>query len=233
MFEAIGLTKHYGGEAPALDALDLRVDDGEIVALLGANGAGKTTTIQLFLGLTAPSAGVVRVDGLDVQEAPLEVKRRVAYLPERLALYPNFSGLENLAYVHGLTGAVTDEPALLGCLAEAGLDEAGARRLVTTYSKGMRQKVGIALAFAKQARSLLLDEPLSGLDPRAASDFCAALRRLRGQGAAVLMATHDLFRARETADRIGIMSRGKLVACVRPDEVSHADLEALYLERVS
>jgi ABC-2 type transport system ATP-binding protein len=231
VLEARALSKRYGAVV-ALAELSLRVGRGEILALLGANGAGKTTTTQLFLGFIAPSSGQALIEGLDVATHALESKRHLAYIPERLALYPHLSGLENLAYFQALGGAPRPEGALRAFLVEAGLPAEAADRPASTYSKGMLQKVGIALALAKSARALLLDEPLSGLDPKAANDFCALLRALRDRGAAVLMATHDLFRAKDTADRIGIMRSGKLVAEVETARVTHAELEALYLEQM-
>ncbi len=231
VLEARGLSKRYGAVV-ALAGLDLRVGRGEILALLGANGAGKTTTTQLFLGFIAPTSGQALIEGLDVATHALETKRHLAYIPERLALYPHLSGLENLAYFQALGGAPQPEGALRAFLAEAGLPAEAADRPASTYSKGMLQKVGIALALAKSARALLLDEPLSGLDPKAANDFCALLRALRDRGAAVLMATHDLFRAKDTADRIGIMRSGALVAEVETARVTHAELEDLYLEQM-
>jgi ABC-2 type transport system ATP-binding protein len=231
MLEARRLSKHYG-DTRALDSLDLTVAGGEIVALLGANGAGKTTTMYLFLGFIAPTSGEARIDGRVVADEPEATKAHLAYVPERLALYGNLTGLENLAYFHRVGGGTLDTRALRACLADAGLAEAAVDRYVRTYSKGMRQKVGLALALAKSARSYLLDEPLSGLDPRAASEFCDGLRRLRDQGAAILMATHDLLRARDTADRIGIMRDGRLMDLVRAADIDSAALESLYLERM-
>jgi ABC-2 type transport system ATP-binding protein len=239
--EARGLTKRYaapGGPVAALEALDLVVRAGEVLCLLGANGAGKTTTINCFLGFVAPTAGQALVDGLDVAAHPLETKRRLAYIPETVMLYRNLSGLENLAYLAELaTGRRAPHEALAAWLREAGLDADAARRRVGTYSKGMRQKVGIALALAKGATALLLDEPTSGLDPKASNEFSALLARLSAStpgraGAGILMATHDLFRAKESGTHVGIMRRGRLVAVHRTADLSHADLERLYLEHM-
>jgi ABC-2 type transport system ATP-binding protein len=232
LLEASGLCKSYDG-AVALDRLDLAVEPGEVFCLLGANGAGKTTTIHLFLGFTAPSAGRARIKGLDVRERPLETKRWIAYVPEQVQLYRNLSGLENLAYFTALAdGAEPDREALLGVLAEVGLDGPTASKRVATYSKGMRQKVGIAVALAKHAEALLLDEPTSGLDPAAANEFSALLRRLSADGVAVLMATHDLFRAKEVGHRVGIMKRGRLVDTLATAGLDHAGLERIYLDHM-
>lgn len=233
MLEAIDLTKQFNG-ATALDRLNLRVDPGEIFCLLGANGAGKTTTINLFLSFLEPTAGVARVKGLDVTKHPIETRRTLAYIPEQVMLYPNLTGLENLEYFTSLAGIDNYSRAdLLGFLEHAGLDSSAARRRLSTYSKGMRQKVGIAIAIARGAEALLLDEPTSGLDPKASHEFSEILMRLRDEGVAVLMATHDLFRAKETGTRVGIMKRGVLVTTMKTAEIGHADLERIYLEHMS
>lgn len=231
MLEARALTKRFG-DMLALDALDLRVDSGEIFCLLGANGAGKTTTINLFLGFLEPTSGVAEVDGLEVGSNALEVKRRIAYIPEQVNLYPSLSGLENLAYFNALAGSERSDDELLEVLDSVGLDRGAAQRRVGTYSKGMRQKVGIAIAIAKEAKALLLDEPTSGLDPKASNEFSGLLRELAGRGVAVLMATHDLFRAKEVGDRVGIMRAGRLVETLSTDSVAHQDLESLYLRHM-
>lgn len=232
MLEANKLTKQFGADT-ALAAVDLRVNPGDIYCLLGANGAGKTTLINLFLNFLDPTSGEARIDGLNVARHPIATKRKVAYIPEQVMLYAALSGLENLAYFAALaTGQRLERARLLELLADVGLDEKAALRRVSAYSKGMRQKVGIAIAVAKNARALLLDEPTSGLDPKAASEFSALLRRARDNGVAVLTTTHDLFHAKQTGTRIGIMKRGRLVADMTSDTLSHSDLEALYLQHM-
>jgi ABC-2 type transport system ATP-binding protein len=232
MLEAIGVSKRFGDKL-ALDGVTLSVEPGEIYCLLGANGAGKTTLINVFLSFLAPTEGEARIDGLDVGRYPLETKQRVAYIPEQIMLYGVLSGLENLRYFAALgTGKKMARQELLDLLASVGLDEAAAVRRVSTYSKGMRQKVGIAIAMAKQARAFLLDEPTSGLDPKAASEFSQLLRTARDNGVAVLTTTHDLFHAKQTGTRIGIMKAGKLVADLEGADLTDADLEALYLKHM-
>jgi ABC-2 type transport system ATP-binding protein len=231
MLEAINLSKSYNG-ALALDALNLRIEPGEIFCLLGANGAGKTTTINLFLNFIPPSSGTAKISGLDVVEKPLETKRYLAYIPEQVMLYRNLTGLENLEYFTSLAGERYSRPQLLDFLKEAGLPAEAAEKRVGAYSKGMRQKVGIAIAIAKKARALLLDEPTSGLDPKAANEFSEQLKKMSNSGAAILMATHDLFRAKESGTRVGIMKHGRMVAALRTDEIGHADLERIYLEHM-
>jgi ABC-2 type transport system ATP-binding protein len=232
MLEAVNLSKRYGGQL-ALDSLNLVVRPGEIFCLLGANGAGKTTTINLFLNFVEPSSGVARVNGLDVTQSPRDSKRFLAYIPETVMLYGGLTGLENLEYFSALAGRADYTRAqLLDVLVQVGLQPEAADKQVRTYSKGMRQKVGIGIALAKDAKALLLDEPTSGLDPKAANEFSGLLARLSADGVAVLMATHDLFRAKESGTRVGIMKQGKLVRTLETTEVGHADLERIYLEHM-
>lgn len=232
MLEAQALTKRYNG-VTALDALTLTVAPGDVFCLLGANGAGKTTTINLFLNFIAPTSGVALVNGLDVTREPLETKKYLAYIPETVMLYRNLTGLENLEYFAALAGKPDlSRERMLAYFSEVGLAAEAADRRVGTYSKGMRQKVGIAIAIAKGARALLLDEPTSGLDPKASNEFSDLLRRMSGSGVAVLMATHDLFRAKESGTRVGIMKHGTLVAQHTTDEFGHADLERVYLDHM-
>jgi ABC-2 type transport system ATP-binding protein len=232
MLEAVDLCKSYGEHA-ALQGLNLRVNGGDIYCLLGANGAGKTTTINLFLNFVEPSSGSARVNGVDVTRNPLETKRYLAYIPEQVMLYGTLSGIENLDYFARLGGHDEYTPAdYHAFLDRVGLQREAATRRVATYSKGMRQKVGVAIALAKRATALLLDEPTSGLDPKASNEFSALLGELQAEGAAILMATHDLFRAKETGTRIGIMKAGRLVQELSTDEVSHADVERIYLEHM-
>jgi ABC-2 type transport system ATP-binding protein len=232
MLEAVHLTKHYNGVV-ALDDLTLRIVPGEVFCLLGANGAGKTTTINLFLNFVEPTSGTATINGVDVTERPLETKKYLAYIPETVMLYKNLSGLENLEYFSALAGRSDyTRLQLVDFLQQVGLDASAADKRVGVYSKGMRQKVGIAIALAKNAKALLLDEPTSGLDPKAANEFSSLLTRLSRNGVAVLMATHDLFRAKESGTRVGIMKHGRLVRTLATGEVGHADLERIYLEHM-
>jgi ABC-2 type transport system ATP-binding protein len=229
MLEAVHLTKAYG-ERVVVDDLNLQVAPGEIFCLLGANGAGKTTTINLFLNFITPTKGEARINGYVVAEHPIETKQWLAYIPEQVMLYRNFTGLENLDYFSELAGKHYTKRELLDWLASVGLSAEAAERRVATYSKGMRQKVGIAIALAKEAKALLLDEPTSGLDPQAANEFSQLLTRLAAQGMAVLMATHDLFRAREVGTHIGIMRQGKLLTTLAGADLTPQALEQLYLD---
>lgn len=232
MIETIGLTKQFGGFT-ALDSLTFKVNAGEIFCLLGANGAGKSTTIRLLLDFIKPTAGKALIGDINVAERPLDVKRMVSYIPENLMLYPKFSGLENLDFFCRLSGKKYDKEGLLHFLAAAGLPVDFALKRVEIYSKGMRQKVGIALTLAKDARVLLLDEPTSGLDPKSSNEFGELLQRMSEKKVAVLMATHDLFRARQTATHIGIMRGGQLLETMPVSDLSGADLEHLYLSHMN
>jgi ABC-2 type transport system ATP-binding protein len=231
VLEAVDLTKRYGSQV-ALDRLNLTIAPGEVFCLLGANGAGKTTTINLFLNFIDPSGGTARINGLDVAQKPLETKRFVAYIPEQVMLYRNLTGLENLVYFTALAGHEYPRSAFIELFRQVGLPTAADDQRVSTYSTGMRQKVGIAIAIAKKAEALLLDEPTSGLDPKASNEFSALLKQMSGRGVAVLMATHELFRAKESGSRVGIMKHGRLVATMSTADIGHADLERLYLEHM-
>ena len=232
MLQATGLTKRYDGQI-ALDSLNLTIERGEVFCLLGANGAGKTTTINLFLNFIPPTEGSASINGLDVVKHPLESKKHVAYIPEQVMLYRNLTGLENLEYFAALAGRPDYTRAeLLEFLTRVGLAHAAADGRLSTYSKGMRQKVGIAIALAKDAGALLLDEPTSGLDPKASNEFSALLKLMSANGVAVLMATHDLFRAKESGTRVGIMKHGRFVEVLNTGDIGHADLERLYLQHM-
>jgi ABC-2 type transport system ATP-binding protein len=180
-----------------------------------------------------PTAGEARISGLNVVDHPVETKRRLAYIPEQVMLYRNLTGLENLRFFSRLAGAAADADAeLVAVLAQAGLTEGQARQRVATYSKGMRQKIGIAITIAKRAEALLLDEPTSGLDPKASNDFSVLVTALAKRGVAVLMATHDLFRAKEMGHRVGIMKHGRLVEVLDTAQLNHSDLEQIYLRHM-
>jgi len=218
------------GERVTLDALDLKVPAGCVYALLGGNGAGKTTTLNALLGFVPAAAGQALVDGIDATRDPQAARARLAYLPENVALYPYLSGIENLQYFCTLSGLRIEFGRACDLLAASGLPAQAHSQRVGAYSKGMRQKVGLAIATARQARAMLLDEPTSGLDPAAANEFARGVLDARDAGMAVLMATHDLFNALQVADRIGILREGRLVAEFDAHGVAHDELERIYLE---
>ena len=176
----------------------------------------------------------MEINGTDVTRHPVATKQDVAYIPEQVTLYGTLSGLENLRFFAGLAlGHELPRKRLLELMTEVGLDHAAADKRVSAYSKGMRQKVWIAVALAKQAKALLLDEPTSGLDPQAASEFSGLLRRAADSGVAVLTTTHDLFHAQQTATRVGIMKRGRLVESLDGEaQIAQTDLQSLYLQHM-
>ncbi|GAB5415004.1 MAG: ABC transporter ATP-binding protein [Congregibacter sp.] len=216
----------------ALEGLDLEVKAGETLCLLGANGAGKTTTMNLFMGFYAPDSGSVSVAGVSPTQDPATARQQLAYIPENVALYPNLTGLENLRFFDELAGHKRDADALVKILVDAGLTAEQTARPVASYSKGLTQKVGLAIAFAKEARALLLDEPMSGLDPKAASEFTARIREFQASGCAVLIATHDIFRAKECASKIGIMRAGRLMELMDASQVGAQEIERIYLNHL-
>lgn len=232
MLTAEKLHKRFGATT-ALDALDLIIAPGEIYALLGANGAGKTTTINLFLGFLQPDGGSLSVAGVNPASDPLGARALLAYIPEQVNLYPSLSGMENLRYFSKLAGHVLSTQGAATLLLKAGLIEQAHRRPLGEYSKGMRQKVGVAIALAKDARVMLLDEPTSGLDPVSSHEFSELLQKLAAQGITILMATHDLYRAREVASRVGVMRAGRLCAEVKGSDVTAGELERLYIAKMA
>lgn len=231
MLEAKQLTKRYGDRL-ALDALDLQIAAGEIYCLVGANGAGKTTTISLFLNFISPTSGAAFVNGICIAEQPTLAKRHLAYIPETVSLYGRLSGVENLDYFSNLAGHRLTKDDKLSLLERVGLVRKDANRRASEFSKGMRQKVGIAIALAKNANAILMDEPTSGLDPQASNELSLLVQQLGEQQTTVLMATHDLYRAKKVASNIGIMRQGQLVETVKPSDVSHAELETIALRNM-
>lgn len=229
MLQTVSLSKNYGTDT-ALSNLNLTVQPGEIFCLLGANGAGKTTTINLFMNFIQPTSGQVFINDLEVSKQAQTTKKHLAYIPENLNLYANLTGLENLQFFVGLGGEQPGKNTATQLLQSVGLQMDAIHKRVSQYSKGMRQKVGIAIAKAKRADNLLLDEPTSGLDPQASNDFAQLLQEMRENKVAILMATHDLFRAKETGTHIGIMKAGELIHSLKSDEIQLTDLEQLYLE---
>jgi ABC-2 type transport system ATP-binding protein len=217
----------------AVNGLSLTLDPGEVYALLGPNGAGKTTTLNMILGFLKPDDGSIQVDGIDVAADPLAARARTAYLPETVMLHPSLTAIENLSYFALLAGRRIDAAAARRLLADAGLQDEAHDRRAAGFSKGMRQKVGVAIALAKEARLLLLDEPTSGLDASAANDLSEVIRAASDRGIAVLMATHDLFRVKDVAHRLGILRAGRLVDERDAASIGPVELERLYLERLA
>ena len=231
MLETINLTKRYEDGELALDGLTVKVEPGEIFCMFGANGAGKTTTINLLLGFLPPTSGTALVEGIDVAKDPLKAKRHVSFVSENVMLYGNFTAIQNLDYFSKLAGkrnlTKKDYAAVLD---RVGLQKEAFDRRVKNFSKGMRQKLGIAIAVVKDAANVLLDEPTSGLDPQSGREFLEILVQMRDTGKSVFMSTHDIFRAKLIADRIGFMRKGRLVMMKTVQELAHEDLTDLYIQ---
>ena len=231
MLQAIELTKRYEDGYLALDALNLDIKPGEIFFLLGANGAGKTTTINLFLNFIEPTSGQMLVDGIDVMKEPLEIKKHISYVSENVMLYGNFTARQNLDFFAKLGGkANLTKNDYYTVMRNVGLQDSAFEKKLKTFSKGMRQKVGLAIAIIKDAPNILLDEPTSGLDPKSAAELMQLLMQLRSQGKSILMCTHDIFRAKAAADRVGIMKEGRLVMLRTREQFLQDDLERIYLD---
>ena len=209
---ARGLTRRYG-EITAVDHLDLDVQAGEIYGLLGQNGAGKTTTILMLLGLTEPTEGRARVVGLDPARQPREVKRRVGYLPDAVGFYGNMTGRQNVRYIarlNGLGGREADR-AIDDALGQVGLADRADDR-VDTYSRGMRQRLGLADALVKSPDVLILDEPTTAIDPLGVVEILDLLRRLvRERGLTIMLSSHLLGQVQSVCDRVGIFASGRLI----------------------
>lgn len=234
MLETRDLTKVYDNTIRAVNELNLKIGSGEIYVILGANGAGKSTTISMLLNFIDPTSGTAFVNDIEIPKFPLEAKKHLAYVSENVELYRNFTARQNLEFFTKLGGkkkVTRDE--LDATLARVGLPDESFKRRVKTFSKGMRQRLGIAIAIMKGADAVLLDEPTSGLDPKGGADFLNLLRELKSEGKAIFMSTHDIFRAKEIADRIGILVQGNLVRELSRREIETEDLEALYLRYVA
>jgi ABC-2 type transport system ATP-binding protein len=213
LVEASHLTKRYG-DFVAVDDLSFRVGSGEIYGLLGPNGAGKTTTILMLLGLSEPSEGEARVIGLDPARQPLEVKRRVGYLPDSVGFYGRLSGRENLDYTARLNGLgpAESEVRIAELLEQVRLTDA-ADKPADTYSRGMLQRLGVADALVKDPSILILDEPTTSIDPAGVAELLSLIRALvRDRGLAVLLSSHLLSQVEQLCDRVGIFSYGRLIA---------------------
>ena len=231
LLEARNLTKVYDDGVKALDDLDLKVHPGEIFAMLGGNGAGKTTTINIFLDFIQPTSGFAFINGVDANADPLDAKKYVAFVSENVQLYPNFTAIQNLDFFVRLGGKQHYKRAdYEAALVRVGLQREAFDKRLKDFSKGMLQKCGIAIAILKDAPAILLDEPTSGLDPKAGKEFTKLVGELRDEGKAILMSTHDIFRAKEIADFVGILNKGELVAHKTRAELEGVNLENLYVE---
>jgi ABC-2 type transport system ATP-binding protein len=204
------LTKRYGANI-AVDHIDLEVSAGEIVGILGPNGSGKTTTILMLLGLTEPTSGHAEVAGFDPLREPLEVKRRVGYLPDQVGFYDGLSARDNLAYTGRLAGLPRHEidERFAAAMDRVGLGDVGRDR-VRTFSQGMRQRLGLAEVLMKQPSVAILDEPTTALDPHSTQEFLAMIRGLKADGTAVLLSSHHLDQVQSVCDRVALFNRGRV-----------------------
>lgn len=231
MLETKNLTKEYEDGLLALDHLDLKIEPGEIFCMFGANGAGKTTAINLILGFIPPTEGTALIEGIDVVKEPLKSKDFVSFVSENVMLYGNFTAYQNVDYFSRLAGkrnlTKTDYAQVMK---RVGLQEEAFDMRTKNFSKGMRQKLGIAIAILKDAPNLILDEPTSGLDPRSGQEFLELLLELRDKGRSIFISSHDIFRAKFIADRVGFMMQGKLVMMKTSEELKGEDLNKLYIE---
>ncbi|MDG1245171.1 MAG: ABC transporter ATP-binding protein [Polaribacter sp.] len=230
MLQAKMLCKRYDDKS-ALKDLCLSVKPGEVFCLLGQNGAGKTTTINIFLGLISPTSGEVLIDNISLTDNKSN-RSSIAYIPETVQLYGNLSGLENLDFFSRLAGFTYKKEELNQFLKQANLQEESYSKKLSTYSKGMRQKVGIAVALAKNARYILMDEPTSGLDPKASVEFAKTCKELAANGVGIFMATHDIFSAVNIGSRIGIMKEGTLIHTTETKNITAQELQDLYIKTI-
>src|SRR5712692_2312788 len=200
VIKAEALTKRYGTTV-AVDHVDFAVHSGETVGILGPNGSGKTTTILMLLGLTEPTEGRAEVAGYDPLRAPLEVKRRVGYLPDQVGFYDGLSARDNLAYTGRLTGLSRREidERFAAAIDRVGLGDVGRAR-VSTFSQGMRQRLGLAEVLMKQPSVAILDEPTTALDPHATQEFLGMIRGLKSDGTTVLLSSHHLDQVQSVCD---------------------------------
>ncbi|NJX14838.1 ABC transporter ATP-binding protein [Tamlana crocina] len=213
IIELNGLTKRYGG-INVVDHLDLSIKKGEVFGLLGPNGAGKTTTILMMLGLIEPTSGISKVCGHNSTSNPIDIKRKVGYMPDRVGFYDDMTGLGNLIYIGQLNGLNKFEAKNLAIemMKTVGLEKA-LNSKTGTYSRGMKQRLGLADVLIKQPEVIIMDEPTLGIDPSGINDFLKLIKKLSyEQGLTVLLSSHHLNQVQKICDRVGIFVKGKLLA---------------------
>jgi ABC-2 type transport system ATP-binding protein len=232
LISARGLTKRYG-KAIAVDGIDFDVAKGEIFGLLGPNGAGKTTTILMMLGLTEVSAGTIEVLDHNPARDPLAVKRRVGYLPDQVGFYDNLTAVDNLIYTAQLIGIPARERSarVMEALRGVKLDHVAHKR-VKTFSRGMRQRLGLAEIIMKRAEIAILDEPTSGLDPQATVDFLEMIEGLKRNGVSVLLSSHLLDQVQRVCDRVALFQGGRIVLMGTVPELARQVLGAGFVVEV-
>ena len=211
--ETKDLTKVYGENFTAVNQLNLRIEEGEVFGFLGANGAGKTTTLLMLLGLTEPTSGSVSVCGLDPTRQPVDVKRLVGYLPERVGFYEDLTAAQNLRYTADLNriSKAVAEPRILEVLETVGLKDV-VDHPVSTYSRGMKQRLGLADIWLKEPKLAFLDEPTTGIDPNGIDDVLKLISSMAKKGITIIFCSHVLPQVQRICSRVGILSKGVLVA---------------------
>jgi len=224
--ETRGVTKRYRGFV-AVNGLDLAIEQGTVFGLLGPNGSGKTTTILMLMGLTEVTSGSVRVLGLDPVREPLEVKRMVGYLPDSVGFYEDMTARENLRYSGKLAGVSNLENRIDAVLTRVRLSEA-ADKPAGAFSRGMRQRLGLAEVLLKEPRIAILDEPTSGLDPQSTQEFLDMIRGLKADGLTILLSSHLLEQVQAVCDRVGLFYRGRMVLEGAVDELARRVLGGGY-----
>ncbi|WP_038045776.1 ATP-binding cassette domain-containing protein [Thermus caliditerrae] len=228
VIETRGLTKRYG-RVVAVEGLNLEVHEGEVFGLLGPNGSGKTTTILMLLGLTEPTSGEARVLGLDPMREPLKVKAKVGYLPDQVGFYGELTAWENLRYTTRLLGFPEAEAKarIEEVLRRMGLWEVRDRK-VAAFSRGMRQRLGLAEVLLKRPKVAILDEPTLGLDPEAAREFLELIKGLKAEGITILLSSHLLHQVQEVCDRVGLFHKGRLALLGTVEELAQRVLGGGY-----
>jgi ABC-2 type transport system ATP-binding protein len=228
VLEARGLTKRYG-DFTAVNNLDLAIRKGEVFGLLGPNGAGKTTTILMLLGLTEPSEGQVSVLGFDPSRQPLSVKARVGYMPDQVGFYDELTARENLSYIAKLNGIPRTQ---LSQRIDEALERVHLREVVdhpvSTFSRGMRQRLGLADVLIKRPQLIIMDEPTQGLDPELAREFLDLIRSLKEEGITILLSSHLLPQVQVICDRVGLFSEGRMVLQGTVSELARKVLGGAY-----
>jgi ABC-2 type transport system ATP-binding protein len=232
VLEARGLTKRYGSFV-AVDDLNLSVDRGEVFGLLGPNGAGKTTTILMLLGLTEPSGGEVRVLGFDPVRQPLSVKARVGYMPDQVGFYDELTARENLIYIAKLNGIPRSE---IQRRVEQAIERVHLTQVIDkrtgTFSRGMRQRLGLADVLIKNPQLIIMDEPTQGLDPELAHEFLGLIQSLKEEGTTILLSSHLLHQVQAVCDRVGLFSQGRMVLQGTVPELAYKVLGGAYRVQV-
>jgi len=216
------------GDQRILKNISFNIKEGEVFALLGGNGAGKSTTLLTFLGFLYPHSGIVNVLGRDVGKNISFIRQKSAYLPEAANLYPHLTARENIKYFLSLAKVNQSAEKIEVTLDEVRLHLEARDRRLSSYSKGMRQKVAIAVAILRQAPILFLDEPTSGLDPVAIDEFNQLITKLSKNGTTILMVTHDVYGACQVADRIGLLRHGELVGMFESNDDKHISADEVH-----